>query len=119
MLHEEDFLLDRLQQMIGEIGNEEDIQAILEALQQTDWTVYTHQMLKCAHCKQKVQRRERRTDYRFVKGYQHFCVRCEPDIRARATSVCVRCGLLFEKTGYLDDPCPDCTYLARKQRGRC
>ena len=118
-LHEENFLLDQLRQMIGEIaGNEEEIQEILEALQQTDWTVYTHQVMKCVHCKRRVQRRELRTDYGFVTAHQHFCVHCEPDIRARATSVCPKCGLRFEKTGHLDDPCPDCAYLARKQRGQ-
>lgn len=118
-MQEGDFLIDDLRRMIGEhAGTEEAIQAILDELQRTDWTVYTHQPVKCVHCKRRVQRRDLRDDFRFVTTYQHFCVYCESEIRARATEVCQRCGLLFEKTGYLDDPCPDCAYLMRRQQSQ-
>lgn len=116
---EDSLFIDNLRSMIGEYaGNEEDIQAILDALQQTDWTEYTHQILKCVQCKRRVQRRELREDLGFVSTFQHFCVYCESDIRARATDVCQRCGRRFEKTGILDDPCPDCAYQMRSQHSR-
>lgn len=110
-------IVEDLVEMIKTMANsEEEIQEILDELQQTDWASHTHELVKCRHCRQKVQRRQLREDPGFIPELQHFCTLCEADLRARATERCTRCGRLFEKTGVRDDPCPFCAYWDQRVR---
>lgn len=79
-------IVEDLVEMIKAMANtEEEIQEILDESQHTNWTPHTHELVKCRHCRKKVQRRQLREDPDFIPELQNFCTLCEADLRARAT----------------------------------